>query len=400
MGIKKKRAVQSTMETIKQKVKELNSIIEKVNDGEKEFIKIWYKDPKEVQEVFLNALYKNYEDIIKKNKEEKEKKKEYNKKAEKEWNDFNKEVMEKYMEEETWFADICENGEEVVETLVDEGEADGTNAIAAIYMYYKNEFKKKFLKEQEKKNKPKSTKRKNSGGRSRKNMDGTEEVYINNESSKKQLIEDYELVKQGKKVGYFMPEDDGRVYLKYVKRLYSKNEKQEKARKKGDKTEEEIEKIQADINPFTNEDITDYDNVVVKKWINLIRNISFGRPVEEEKDRCEGAIKWADGVGNGDETGSKYCYDNDIYTMPRVLCSKKKVGGTIYCKSCPNSKAFANYYTGKYSGKAGEGDKDDDFDDYFDEYIGCNKIGNVVGLDNLDKESSDEEIIEEEEDKK
>ena len=81
------------METIKQKVKELNSIIEKVNDGEKEFIKMWYKDPKEVQEVFLNALYKNYEDIIKNNKEEKKKEKEYNVKAEKEWDIFEKETI-------------------------------------------------------------------------------------------------------------------------------------------------------------------------------------------------------------------------------------------------------------------------------------------------------------------
>ena len=206
------------METIKQKVKELNSIIEKVNDGEKEFIKMWYKDPKEVQEVFLNALYKNYEDIIKKNKEEKEKKKEYNVKAEKEWDIFEKETIKEFMEEE-WFKDIYENGEDIYETLSDEGEIGDMYEVVAIYLYYKNKFKKKFIKEQEKKNKPKSTKRKNSGGRSRKNMDGTEEVYINNESSKEQLIKDYELVKTGKKIGYFMPDDEGRVYLKYVKRL-------------------------------------------------------------------------------------------------------------------------------------------------------------------------------------
>lgn len=375
------------METIKQKVKELNSIIEKVNDGEKEFIKMWYKDPKEVQEVFLNALYKNYEDIIKKNKEEKKKEKEYNVKAEKEWDIFEKETIKEFMEEE-WFKDMYDEGEDIFGTLCDEGEIGDSFEVIAIYLHYKNEFKKKFMKEQEKKNKPKSTKRKNSGGRSRKNMDGTEEVYINNESSKEQLIEDYKLIKQGKKVGYFMPDDDGRVYLKYVKRLTA--EKKDK-------------------HPTTNEDIE--EDVIIKKWVNCIKTTSFGTPVEDDDDRCDGAVKWADGVGNGDETGSKYCYDNEIYTMPMVLCSKKKVGGNglgkSYCKSCSNKKGGAiTYNLGKYSGKAGEGDKGDEYDDYFLEYIGCNKIGNVVGYD---KGSSDEEIIDadyhkesegEEEDKK
>ena len=131
------------METIKQKVKELNSIIEKVNDGEKEFIKMWYKDPKEVQEVFLNALYKNYEDIIKNNKEEKKKEKEYNVKAEKEWDIFEKEVIKEFMEEE-WFKDIYENGEDIYETLSDEGEIGDMYEVVAIYLYYKNKFKKKF----------------------------------------------------------------------------------------------------------------------------------------------------------------------------------------------------------------------------------------------------------------
>ena len=368
MGIKKKRALQSTMETIKQKVKELNSIIEKVNDGEKEFIKMWYKDPKEVQEVFLNALYKNYEDIIKNNKEEKKKEKEYNVKAEKEWDIFEKEVIEEFMEEEEWFKDMYDEEADIFGTLCDEGEIGNSFEVVAIYLHYKNKFKKKFIKEQEKKNKPKSTKKKNSGGRSRKNMDGTEEVYINNESSKEQLIKDYELVKTGKKIGYFMPDDEGRVYLKYVKRLTT--EKKDK-------------------HPITNDDIK--EDVVVKKWVNCIKTTSFGRPVEDDDDRCEGAVKWADGVGNGDETGSKYCYDNEIYTMPMVLCSKKKVGGSDYCKSCSNKKGGAiTYHLGKYSGKAGEGNKGDDYDDYFEEYIGCNKIGNVVG----------EEIIKEEEDKK